>query len=220
MVAPILIPFIIIAVLAVIAILIFSIPLDISVSIERGEESAGVIFFAGWSIWGLKFLYSEGRGTVELLVSGKAFYKKTILPGPSKVPEVLRGTWDIRSAISMIQGISALLPGILRMLRALKHHTRVHHLSGNLVLGTGSPAETGLIFGIFSAIRPILMVSDRVSLTLEPVFDRKVLEGTFRLGLRVDKPLIMIVLGFRLFVSSEGLATMKRARLHDGETGV
>jgi hypothetical protein len=219
MVHPLLIPFIIIAVLAVIALLIFSVPIDLSVTVKRSGGISDLILISGWSIWGLKLSYSDGRGAIDLLISGKTVYRKAIVPASPNIPEILEGTVNKRALISMIQGISDLWPGIVGMLKALIRHTRVRLLACDLVLGTGNPADTGLIFGIFSAVRPILMISDRVSLSLQPVFDRKVLEGTCRLDLRLEYPLIMFALALRLVLSSGALEKMKRIRLRDGGTG-
>ncbi len=217
MLPPVLIPFILIAIVAVIAFLIFTIPLNLSLLIEHTGGSAVLMVLAGWSIISLKITYTTGKGAIELLFSGKSIYRKAIKPpAEAEIPE---GAMNIRGVISLIQSIADLWPGILRILKALKRHTRFRTLACSLLLGTGSPATTGLIFGVFSAVRPFLMTSDRVSLFLEPVFDREVLEGKCRLDLMLQYPLVIIALALRLFISPGISNRMKRIRpRRDGVT--
>jgi hypothetical protein len=198
---PSLIPVILIAVLAGIALLIFIVPLDLSFLIEFSGRSAVLMIVAVWSIIFLKISYREGNRILEIGFLERTLYRKVIVPGPPSVPEIPELAADVRAVPSLIQALTELWPGIIRIFSALKRHIRFRGLSCDLLLGTGSPALTGLIFGAFSAVRPLLVVCDRVSLSLQPVFDREVLEGTCRIDLRIRYPLTMIVLLFRFFLS-------------------
>jgi len=218
MLPPVLIPFILIAILALIAYLIFTIPLQLSLLIEHAGGSAVLMILAGWSIMCLKISSVNGKGSIELLFSGKSIYRKAIKPPAGA--EIQEGAMNIRVAISLIQSIPDLWPGILRILKALKRHTRLQRLVCSLLLGTGSPATTGLIFGVFSAVRPFLMFSDRVSLSLEPVFDHEVLEGKCRLDMVLRYPLVIIALTLRLFISRRIWDRMKHIRPRKAEVTV
>jgi hypothetical protein len=212
MLPPLLIPVILIAVLAGVALLILIVPLDLSFLIEFAGGSAVLATIAVWSILFLKISYREGNGILEIGFLGIPLYRKVIVPGPPSVPEAPEWAADVRAVPSLIQAISVLLPGIIRIFRTLKRLTRFRRLSCDLLLGTGSPAVTGLIFGAFSAVRPLLMVSERVSLSFQPVFDREVMEGTCRIDLRIRYPMIVIALLFRFVLSREFRSSMTGIR--------
>jgi hypothetical protein len=196
-----LIPLIIAIILAIVAFIIFMTPLDLSVIASKRSGPASLSLIARWSIFGLGYSYTQKAGHMQLLMSGKSIYSREISPGPKGALKIRRSGAEVRTMISQICIIQALLPGILRILRPLKRHGRFRSLCCNLVLGTGSPVETGLIFGIFSAVRPILMISPRVSLSLEPVFNKEILEGDCRVDLRLNRPFIVISLILRLVLS-------------------
>ena len=71
-------------------------------------------------------------------------------------------------------------PGF-RFLRSLLRAFRVRSVYGDLIFGTGDPAETGMIFGGLMALREVL--GPRFRLDAHPDFVRKRMEG--RLALKV-----------------------------------
>lgn len=207
-----LIPLILVIIPAVVAFLIFTIPLDLCMALSRRNGLASLSLSACWSIYGLGYYYRQQGGEVHLLLSGKTVYSREIGPSPGKAQMARRPKADFRDVFSQICIIQALLPGILRILGALRRHGRFRGLSCDLYVGTGRAAETGLIFGIFSAVRPLLMVSPKVSLSLQPVFDREVLEGDCRIDLRLDRPLVIIALFLRLALSPGTWKLLKKCR--------
>jgi hypothetical protein len=74
----------------------------------------------------------------------------------------------------------------------------LQEIRGNLVVGFRNPADTGIFYGWYCAIFPILMVSP-VCLDVTPVFDRPVLEGEIMARVRIDRPLLLLFAMFRLF---------------------
>jgi hypothetical protein len=219
MLPPALIPIIIIAVLAGTALLIFTVPFDLSFLIENCGGSGVLMVLVGWSIVCLKIAYTGGKGTIEIMFSGKSVYRK-VISAPTAVAEIPEGAVSIRAVVSLLQAISVLWPGILRIFMAMKRQIRFQRLSCDLRLGTGSPATTGLIFGAFSAVRPLFMIDDRVSLSVTPIFDREVLEGKCRFDLILHHPLIIIALILRLFLSPGLWVRMKRIRQGKAGTAV
>jgi hypothetical protein len=215
-----LVPVIIIAIVTLIALLIYAVPLELSSVAEYTGNKAVVIVLVSWSIVCLRVMYTAGRSEIELLLLGKPLYRKSYLPALFPEPKIPSGYVDARTVISRIQGIMYAWPGILRMLRAVRRQTYLRHLSCDLVFGTGSPAITGMVFGIFSAVRPLLMVSDRVSISLEPVFDQEMLEGKSQIDLRLNRPLIVLVLLVRLFLSPSMRHALKLTPPRKGDTGI
>ena len=207
-----LIPLILAIILAIVAFIMYITPLDLCIFVSRRSGLVSLSLSAYWSIFGLGYSYTQRGGRVHLLMSGKSVYTRDISQAPKSALKIQRPGTGVRTLFSQICIIQALMPGIMRIIRALKRHGRFRRLSCNLVLGTGSPAETGLIFGIFSAMRPILMISPRVSLSLEPVFDKEILEGDCRIDLRLNRPLIIVSLILRLVLSPGTWRILKKCR--------
>lgn len=198
---PILIPFIIVIVLAALLVLIIRIPFRISMIFERSEERTVGKFSGSWCIFSVNVSFSEGRAVTQLLFAGKPVFQTPISPPSAAIrKEIPVPAADIQTILYLVRLIAAAGPGILRVLWALKRNMKFDCLHGEVMLGTGSPASTGLIFGLYSALRPLLMLSDRVSISVNPVFDREVLEGRCRIDLRIERPGIILALIFRLFL--------------------
>jgi hypothetical protein len=207
-----LVPLILVILVAVMALIILTIPLDLQLSGSRKEGAASLHLYACWSIFGLGYEFRQQGGRINLLMSGQTVYSREIVPSPGRAGIPLRPRADFRKLSSQICIIQVLLPGILRILGALKRYGRFRGLSCDLVIGTGRAADTGLVFGIFSAVRPLLMVSPKVSLSLRPVFDREVLEGDCRIDFRLERPLVIIALFLRLALSPRTWKLLKKCR--------
>jgi Protein of unknown function (DUF2953) len=207
-----LIPLILVIIFTIVFLIIFLIPLDLCVLASRRSGPVALSLSASWSIFGLGYSYTKKGGKVDLILSGRSIYSREISEAPEASLKIRKPGSEIRTLISLICIFQALLPGVLRIFRALKRHGRFRRFSCNLIFGTGRPAETGLIFGIFSAVRPILMISPRVSLSLEPVFDKEILEGDCRIDLRLNRPLIIISLILRLVFSPGTWRILKKCR--------
>jgi hypothetical protein len=87
-------------------------------------------------------------------------------------------------------------PGLARIVRAMIRHLTVRKIEGDLVLGLRNPADTGIIYGFFSAVRPLIQLDERVSHSLQPAFDREVFTGRLTADLRIERPLVIPVLVF------------------------
>ncbi len=73
------------------------------------------------------------------------------------------------------------------------------HLAAPLIrpMGTGDPALTGEIFGYYWASR-FLLEAMRVSIELEPVFDREVFSCDLEASISIRHPLLVLVASTRL----------------------
>lgn len=209
----ILVPLIIVVILASLLILVASIPARISLAFDQaaGKTTAEVTFT--WSIFSVLVTSSEASGVAQLRFAGKPVIQR---PFSSQIQATGRKTVlpaiDIRNMILFARLIKAVSPGIFRIVRVLRRNLELGYLQCDLIVGTGSPASTGFLFGMFSALRPLVMLSDRVSLTMTPIFDREAFGGSCRLDLRVVKPVILLALIIRIFLSRDVLAIFREYR--------
>jgi hypothetical protein len=80
---------------------------------------------------------------------------------------------------------------------AFWQQTRFVSATGTVTLGLGDPALTGEVCGMYWASRFVLLAS-RISVELEPVFDRAVLELDITVRIKVKHPLLVLLAGIRL----------------------
>jgi hypothetical protein len=88
-------------------------------------------------------------------------------------------------------------------MRAILRHLSIRKIEGAFTVGLQNPADTGVAFGFFSAVRPLLVPCNRISLSMIPVFDREILEGHVRADFRISHPLFIPVLMLRLAMKPE-----------------
>ncbi len=210
MAADLLITFTLILLITAIISIIYIIPLDISLIIERQGTVALLYAGATWSIFSCAVDYRDGAGSFNLLLGGKRIWRRPLEPlvraGEPAVP------WDFGTATGLIRKILLLGPGVMRIIRALLRHTRIRRLSCNVRFGISSPAITGMLFGWYAALRPLLMRDDRVSLFAEPVFDRDLFEGSCRCDFRIDRPGVIPALVIRLLLDHWSWSIVRYAR--------
>lgn len=202
-------PFIIVALLALAAYLIYRTPLDLQIEIERTGTRSVLMLSARWSALTLKSTYSGGERSVSLFFLGKKMVRKEGFKKPEvgKRPERISG-----ADIGLDRVVQSLPPGseILRFLRAVSRHLTIRRIEGAFSLGLRNPAETGVLFGCFTAIRPFLIPSDRISLSMHPVFDREILEGHVMANVRISEPLFIPALMLRLAMTPGARRLIRR----------
>ena len=209
MAADVLIALLITLVIAVAVSLLYFIPLDVSLILERRD--AVTMLRAGATLClvtaGVEF--REGAGSFFLMFRGKNVWKRPL--GEMVRTGTPSGAWDFRTAPDLFRELLQLRPGIVRIVRALVRHTRITHLACDLRFGLSSPTATGMIFGIYAALRPLVLSSERISLSATPVFDRELLEGSCRCDLRVARPLVVPALVLLLVLNPGTRALVSRA---------
>jgi hypothetical protein len=210
MAADVLIPLLLVMIIVAAISLMYLIPLDLSLILERQTTVTTLYASATWCIFSLGVNYRNGTGCINLLLGGKTVWTRSIKPPvrAGKPPE----PWDYRIAADLFREILILKPGVFRIIRAFFRHTRIRKLACDIRFGLSRPAVTGMIFGCYTAIRPLVMQDGRVSLSASPVFDRELLEGSCRCDLRVDRPLVVPALVIRLFLNPRSWHLVSFAR--------
>jgi hypothetical protein len=191
--------FLLIGVIAAAMYLIYLIPLDISLVFEHQDLAVSLCAGASWCVFSVRVKYHNGNGVLDILIGKTRIWSHAVEPG-ARTGEP-RAALDFRTTGVLLKEILIFKPGVMRIIRALVRHTRIRRLICDIRFGLSSPAVTGMAFGCYTAIRPLVMLDRRVSLSVSPVFDRELLEGSCRCDFRVDRPLVIPALLIRLFLS-------------------
>jgi hypothetical protein len=193
----ILFPFIIIASLALVAFFIYRSPLDLQMVMERTSTSTALMLSASWSALTVKSTYTGGKGSLSLFFLGKMVIRREI----SQKPEIRKRQERVSGSSIGLEPVLQILPlgsDMIRFMRAMLRHLSIRKIEGAFTVGLQNPADTGVVFGFFSAVRPLLFPCNRISLSMTPVFDREILEGQIMADFRISQPLFIPVLMLRL----------------------
>jgi hypothetical protein len=215
----ILFPCIIIAFLALVAFLIYRAPLDLQIVLERTSTSTALMLSASWSAFTVKSTYAGGEGSLSLFFLKKKVIRREI----SQIPEIRKRREKVSGSSLGLEPVLQILPlgpDLIRFMRAILRHLSIRKIEGAFTVGLQNPADTGVVFGFFSAIRPLLFPCDRISLSMKPVFDREILECHGMADFRISQPLFIPVLLLRLAMKPHARRLIRSVSSHKaGITG-
>jgi hypothetical protein len=209
----ILFPFIIIASLALVAFFIYRSPLDLQMVMERTSASTALMLSASWSALTVKSTYTGGEGSLSLFFLGKMVIRREI----SQKTETRKRQERISGSSIGLEPVLQILPlgsDMIRFMKAILRHLSIRKIEGAFTVGLQNPADTGVVFGFFSAIRPLLFPCNRISLSITPVFDREILEGHIMADFRISQPLFIPVLMLRLAMKPGARRLIRRVSSH------
>jgi hypothetical protein len=190
---------------------LFFIPIRAVVTAGWARGSGYALLQASWGFIGAR-MRREGRETrVEYLFLGRPFYTRTGEDRgttPRAPPESARGPLPILSRIRLLLRLIRPFSSFGgKLLRAIT----LQEFRAQLRVGLRDPASTGQLYGCFCAFRPLL-VRDRVSVEVRPVFDRQLFEGEIMARLRIDRPLLLMVATAMLFLDPDVRGSMTLLR--------
>jgi hypothetical protein len=209
----ILFPFIIVAFLALVAFLIYRSPLDLQIVMERTGTSTALMLSASWSALTVKSSYTGGEGSLSLFFLGKMVIRREI----SQITEIRKRQERVSGSSVGLEPVLQILPlgsDMIRFVRAILRHSSIRKIEGAFTVGLQNPADTGMVFGFFSAVRPLLFPCTRISLSMTPVFDREILEGQVRADFRISQPLFIPVLMLRLAMKPGARRLIRKVSSH------
>jgi len=181
---------------------LYFIPVIAQIALGKTPESAYLLIQASWGLIGARTRMEGGESRQEFLIGERLLYTRTVKDQKTRAPEAgeepKKTPSHIRRAHYLLQLIQPLSHLGEKFLRSMT----LQEIRGNLIVGFRNPADTGILYGWYSAILPALMGS-RVSLEVTPVFDRAVLEGEIMARVRIDRPLLLILAMFRLFIDRD-----------------
>ena len=183
--------------LFLLAVLLLSIPVDLAFSYERGEGSRSRMRI-GW-LFGLigKELGGEKKGREKKPKEVKAKKGRRSFRGPL--------------AVFRARGFSGRL---FLLAKRLVRSVQVRDVDVEFQVGTGDPAETGLLFNVIGPSVALARSGFSPNIRIEPNFVEETFEGHARGALRVYPiKLIPSLLAFALSpVTFRGVWALRRAR--------
>jgi hypothetical protein len=179
------------------AVLLLSIPVDLTFSYERGDGSRSRMRI-GW-LFGLigKELGGKKKGRAKKPKEMKAKKRRGSFRGPL--------------AVFRARGFSGRL---LLLVRRLVRTVQVRDVDVEFQVGTGDPAETGLLFGVIGPSAALVRSGFSPNIRIEPNFAEETFEGHARGAVRVYPiKLIPPLIAFGLSPATfRGVRALRRAR--------
>ncbi len=189
------------AVSAVVA-AICMVPLDLFLAGGRRGSAGFIEGFIAFGIFGIGFSNSE-KPANPVIRKGRVIFMTGVpktgeppVPSPSGEPHPPA---DFRRGFQVARSFLSLLPSLFQFLSRVSRHLRIRRIAGELKIGFRNPADTGILFGYYCAVSPVLLISNRIGFQLIPVFDRETLEGEVELEIRLHYPISVFAGGAKFF---------------------
>ena len=103
-------------------------------------------------------------------------------------------------APSYIQSAVPHIPDLISFAGAAVRSLSFRRLDCRAVVGLSGPAETGMLYGYYWAVKPLLCSNGRTSLEMVPDFTKEHLEGHFELDARIACPFNLVARLARLYI--------------------
>lgn len=175
----------VLATLAGLALILLAVPVELWLRAERTDETRvelGIGWLAGRLPQSLVVVPGqpsdepEPPEPTETEQRAEAEAEPVEEAGPSAVDRARQGLALVRS--------EGFLSHTGRTLKRVVTSFQVRSLSIEGTLGTGDPADTGILYGRVQAAMPATYAVQRLDVDVQPDFDREVLEGAGELRLR------------------------------------
>jgi hypothetical protein len=182
---------------------LFFIPVRAQVALGNVPGPELLLAQASWAGIGARMRKEGGRTRQELLLGDHPLYtrsakdeKEARPPGAGEEPRKTPfSPGRLLHLLKLIRPLLSLGGEILRRMT-------LEEIRGRMRIGFQDPAHTGILYGWYWAILPVLGCT-RVSLDVTPVFDGEVLEGEVMARVRIDRPLLLLLAMARFFLDRD-----------------
>jgi hypothetical protein len=187
------------------AVLLYIIPVRSLVEITIAESSGRETIAVTWWFMGITISHDRQGNRAEVLLFGRVLHT-ILLEGadgakspPAEPPEPEKPERS-PPLPGVVAGIARkLVPRLESLGSVIWQESRFEELRGNVSVGLGDPAMTGMFYGYFWAAR-FVFKANRIHLEVEPVFDREIFRGNIEIRMRLEHPLTIILAVFRLLL--------------------
>jgi hypothetical protein len=194
-------------VLAVLAgsLLLYGIPVRSSVRLLVQEDILQESVTVTWGFTGIRLRHERQGAEFAIMAGRHALSTYTSepergIPPPSArdtKPKEETGTPAPAGTGGALRLAAPLIRPSVTLLSVIWRESRFDGMTGRITMGTGDPALTGEIFGHYWASR-FLLEAMRVSIELEPVFDREVFSCDLEASISIRHPLLVLIAAIRL----------------------
>jgi hypothetical protein len=189
---------------------LFFIPVRARVALGNAPGLELFVAQASWAGIGGRMRMEGNETRQEILLAGHSLYIRTSKEGeagPRGGEEEPRAPPPLRKVPHLLK----LARPLLSLGGEVLHRTTLEEIRGRMRIGFRDPSWTGILFGWYCALLPVLACS-RVSLEVTPVFDGEVLEGEVRARARIDRPLLLLLAAARLLLDRDVRAALSGLR--------
>ncbi|OPX66793.1 MAG: hypothetical protein A4E37_01783 [Methanoregulaceae archaeon PtaB.Bin056] len=194
----------IVLVLASLELLAYAVPIRIRLQADFANDRGSAFISACWLCLGVRCTLSREGPAFHLLLGG------VLLPLPASPGRDAPGSLgredntlqepQALTISSYIQTAVKYLPEIISFARTTLRSLSFKRLDCRAVVGLSGPAETGMLYGYFWAVRPLLCRNGRTNLELIPDFTKEHLEGHLELDAGISYPFTLVARLARLYL--------------------
>jgi Protein of unknown function (DUF2953) len=182
---------------------LFLIPVIARVALGKTPESGYFLIQASWGWIGARTRTEGGESRQELLLGDHPLYTRTVKEEEeARPPGVEEEPRKTPVSPGRLLHLLRLARPLVSLGGKILHGMTLEEIRGRMKVGFRDPAHTGILYGWYWAILPLLGCT-RVSLEVTPVFDREVLDGEIMARVRIDRPLLLILAIVRLFLDRD-----------------
>lgn len=170
-----------------------------------------------WGPFGVQFRYENGEKIILFLFLQYTLFTHQFKEGETQTDSIHKETKkDLLSKteekglnyhLETLQQIFAFIvhisPKVRNFLELFLNSLRIKCIETDIRFGTGDPASTGCIFGIFSSVRPLLVLHRNVNFIFSPDLEEMVLEGEIKVILFVECPFLILLSLFQIIFSTK-----------------
>jgi len=196
--------------------LLYVFPVHVSLSCVSTPQRKETAVSISWLIVCVRQVYAAGITRTDVVVARHILRSsqqekdgdpvRAREPAPSREPDNL----------PQILLLMPLLAGpVVHFCCRLFRLVSVNSVRGTMRIGLADPVLTGMVYGWYCAVRPLLAYS-RIFLDITPVFDRNVLDMQLEMRWDLRHPLMLAISAWRLYRNrdvQEALSIMKRKQV-------
>jgi len=170
------------------------IPVNINFRLEKGESLTRRVTSIVWGAVGIAYTDRDKASETRYLLFGQTIIRRRKEKKPKERPKIEKG--QIAKFMRLLYEV---MPHFINFIKTLVKHTSIRDVQCDARFGLSDPANTGILFGYFTALKSVLQPIERLRISLTPVFDKQTLEGRFSIILRIKYPIRIIAAAIGLF---------------------
>ena len=176
---------------------LYHIPVRIRLGAVFSSQHPSITGGAGWGIFSGTVSWEAGGWVMRFRVGTTPLY--TTRGGPGRKEPAEPGPSDEEEISPCRPPFQTIVPLIPRLIAIALSHLCIGRIDTDIVFGAGDPATTGMVYGWYHAVRP-LITRNGSSILVEPDFTRQLLEGEAEGVMLITRPAGLAIRSARIFL--------------------